>query len=147
MAKRRSDPAEVRSGPEVRDELAAYALEDTGDAAFPWIDAVFLAWDPPPDRMAIEYRVACPVCQTTMERSGTYLWGHLRDEVACPQCKAVVAVLSAEFGTRAGKAVRFDGLYLWTRPSIGAAAAQHRAELSLDRVGAGPTDSEVAHGS
>lgn len=146
MAKKRSDPTEVRSGPEVRDELAVYALEDAGDAAFPWIDAAYLAWEPPPDRMAIEYRVACPVCRTTMERSGTYVWGHLRDEVACPQCNAVVAVLSAEFGTQAGKAVRFDGMYLWTRPSIGAAAAQHPAELSLEHVGAGPTDREVAHG-
>jgi hypothetical protein len=147
MAKRRPSPAEVRSGPEVRKELAAYALEDAGDAAFPWIDAAYLAWKPPPDRMHIQYRVACPVCQTTMERSGTYLWGHLRDEVSCPQCSAVVAVLSADFGTQAGKAVRFDGMYLWTRPSIGATAAQHQAELLLEHVGAGPTDSEVAHGS
>jgi len=147
MAKQQSDPTEVRSGPKVRDELAAYALEDAGDAAFPWIDARFLAWNPPPDRMDIQFRVACPVCQTSMERSGTYLWGHLRDEVMCPQCNAVVAVLSADFGTQAGKAVRFKGMYLWTRPSVGATAAQHQAELSLEHVGAGPTDSEIAHGA
>jgi ribosomal protein S27E len=146
MAKRRSDPTEIRSGPEVRDELVAYALEDASDPAFPWIDAAFLEWHPPPDRMSIEYRVACPVCQASAERRGTYVWGHLRDEVTCHQCNAVVAVLSADFGIQGGKAIRFGGMYLWTRPSIGAAASQYRAALSLERVGAGPTDSEIAHG-
>jgi phage FluMu protein Com len=146
MAKRRSDPAEVRSGVEVRTELAAYALEDAGDPAFPWIDAVFIEWHPPPDRVAVEYQVACPVCRSSIERSGTYLWGHLRDEVKCPQCNAVVAILSADFGTQAGKAVRFHGMYLWSRPSIGAAGAQYQAELSFRHLGAGPTDSEIAHG-
>lgn len=146
MAKRRSEPSEVRSGPEVRDELAAYALEEAGDPAFQWIDAAFIAWDPEPDRMAIRYRVACPVCDGVMERSGTYVWGHMRDEVTCPQCSAVVAVLSAEFGTQAGRAIHFDGMYLWARPSIGASGAQHPAELSIEHVAAGPTDAEIAHG-
>lgn len=131
-------PAEVRSGPAVREELASSGLESPEDTSFSFIDAAYVGWDPPPERIWVAYRITCPKCGTVVERDGVFLWGHMRDETPCPNCTTSLAVHSATFGLKGGKAVHFPGMYVWSRPFVGESAPDRRADLEILEVSQGP---------